>query len=177
MPLPEVKEALREVIKGGMKVAIFFPFPKDLKSSAKPEYAESLMHQHRDAWRSIVEYWKVLRSLAPEASATVKLYQPIAESANVLFPPMFHRSTLLCERADGVTRADIYTWTQGEKGDGLFTVADRSVEDADVQTDRWKLFFGDIFAQWSETGELLNRDSYWQAFIPQTDVEGPQELA
>lgn len=171
LPLPEMKEALREAIKSGMRVAIFFPFPKDLKSPAKPEYAESLMHQHRDAWRSIVEYWKVLRSFAPESSSTVKLYCPITESANVLFPPMFHRSTLLCERTEGVTKVELYTWTQGEKSDGFFTVAGRSLEDADMQTDRWKLFFGDIFERWSETGDLPDGDAYWQSFGPQTDSE------
>ncbi len=171
MPHPEMKEALREGIKAGMRVAIFFPFSRDLKSPAKPEYAEPLMHQHRDAWRSIVEYWKVLRSFAPESDSTVKLYRPITESANVLFPPMFHRSTLLCERTEGVTKVELYTWTQGEKSDGFFTVGGRSLEDADMQTDRWKLFFGDIFERWSETGELPEGDAYWQPFSLTTDTE------
>lgn len=171
LPLPEMKEALRKAIKAGVQLAIFFPFPRDLRSSAKSKYAEPLMHQHRDAWRSIVEYWKVLRSFAPESSSTVKLYRPTTESANILFPPMFHRSTLLCERTEGVTKVELYTWTQGEKSDGFFTVAGRSLEDADMQIDRWKLFFGDILERWSETSELPEADAYWQSFDPQTDSE------
>ena len=177
LPFPQDKEALREAISGSMSVAIFFPFPKDSNSPAKSEYAEALVHQHRDAWRSIVEYWKVLRSFSAESGSAVRLYRPITESANVLFPPIFHRSTLLCERNEGVTKVELYTWTQEEKRDGFYTVAGRSLEDADMQIDRWKLFFGDIFARWSQTGELPEGDSYWRAFSPQTDAEGPQELA
>lgn len=90
--------------------------------------------------------------------------------------PIFHRSTLLCERNDGVTKVELYTWTQEEKRDGFYTVAGRSLEDADMQIDRWKLFFGDIFERWSQTGDLPEGDSYWQAFGLQTDAEGPQEL-
>lgn len=121
----------------------------------------------------MVRFWKTLRSFADDSHHTnVKLYRMRSRGgANVLFPPMFHRSTLLCERGSGRTKLDLYTWTQGPERDGFFTIRDRSLEDTERQAELWELFFGDIFNHWSDTGELLEGDSYWQEYTGQGETE------
>ena len=108
-------------------------------------------------------------------SASVRLYRPIPETTALLFPPMFHRATLLCERNDGVSKVELYTWTQEEKKDGFYTVSGRVLEDAEIQAESWELFFGDVFEHWSQTGELPEGDSYWRAYSDQSDVENDLE--
>jgi hypothetical protein len=172
---PEDETALREALGSHVRLAIFFPFPLDSASPAKAEYAEALNHHHRDAWRSVVKFWKLLRSFVRDANpTTVKLYHPRVKAANILFPPIFHRPTLLCERAEGRTKVDLYSWTQGKENDGFYKISDRSVEDADLQAEAWELFFGGVYAHWNDTGELPDGDTYWQAYTGQSETEVDQ---
>ena len=171
--LEEDEEALREAINHRVSIAIFFPFTAHSGSSAKPEYAEGLTAHHREAWRSIVKFWKVLRSLGEESVQRVKLFRPRLETgANVLFPPIFHRPTLVCERAMGRTTIDLYTWTQEPNLDGFYRITGRSLESTEVQAEAWELFYGDVFAHWAESGELADGDSYWQAYSSPSNTEG-----
>jgi hypothetical protein len=172
---PEDEDALREAINSKVSVAIFFSFPLGSTASAKAEYADALTHQHRDVWRSVVKFWKMLRSFSQESTGTaVKLYRPIVGSANVLFPPIFHRPTLLCERLAGRTKVDLYNWAQGSEHDGFYTMTGRSVEDTQFQSESWELYFGGIYERWNETGQLADGDSYWQAYTGQTETETDQ---
>jgi hypothetical protein len=168
---PEDEEALVDALNHKVSLAIFFPFPLD--STFAGQYAAALTQQHREVWRTVVKFWKLVRSLTkePRRSQRIKLYQPRAVSANMLFPPMFHRSTLLCERVAGRTNVDLYSWTQGSEHDGFYRIAGRSIEDTDVQAAAWELYFGGIYERWNETGDLLDGDSYWQAYTGQTETE------
>ena len=168
---PEDEEALMDALNHKVSLAIFFPFPLD--STFTGEYAAALTHQHREVWRTVVKFWKMLRALTKEPRRTqrIKLYQPRAASANMLFPPMFHRPTLLCERVAGRTNVDLYSWTQGNENDGFYRIGGRSIEDTDVQAEAWELYFGGIYEQWNETGDLPDGDSYWQAYTGQTEPE------
>jgi hypothetical protein len=154
-----------------VSLAIFFPFPLD--STFTGQHAAALTFQHREVWRTVVKFWKMLRSLTKEPQRTqgIKLYRPRATSANMLFPPMFHRPTLLCERIGGRTNVDLYSWSQGNENDGFFRIGGRSIEDTDVQAEAWELYFGGIFEQWNETGDLPDSDPYWQAYTGQAESE------
>lgn len=168
----EDEEALREAILKGLCIAIFFPFTCDPISPAQGKYAEALMHRNREVWRSVLKYWRMLRSFGEDGSrSTIKLYRPIVRGANVMFPPIFHRSTLLCERIDGRTKVKHFTWAQTSESDAFFTTGTRTLEDNDYQMESWELFFGDIFDHWNETGELLEGDSYWKAYDAQSETE------
>ncbi|MHB1865539.1 MAG: hypothetical protein ACYCPS_05295 [Candidatus Saccharimonadales bacterium] len=174
--LEEDEDALREAVNAKVSVAIFFPFPLESIAAVKQEYSAGLTNNHQVAWRTVVKFWKALRSFCenPE-SAKVKLYRPKLEGgANVLFPPIFHRSTLLCERTNGRTKAELYSWTQGEESDGFYRISGRSLENSEDQAAAWELFFGDVFDQWSETGKLAEGDLYWQAYNGQSETEGDQ---
>lgn len=173
-PFEEDADALREAVNAKVSVAIFFPFPLESIAAAKQEYAAGLTNNHRVAWRTAVKFWKALRSLCENSElAQVKLYRPKLEGgANVLFPPIFHRSTLLCERENGRTKVELYTWTQGKESDGFYKISGRSLEDTESQAEAWELFFGDVFDQWSETGMLPEGDLYWQAYNGQSETEG-----
>lgn len=163
----EDEEALREAIKGKVTMAIFFPFPLASALSAQNEYSDALTSQYRHVWRTVVKFWKMLRSLDDSAQSAVKLYRPrtVDGGANVLFPPMFHRATLLCERDRGRTKSALYTWTQGTESDGFYRVEGRSLEDSQQQAEAWELFFGNVYDRWNETGELPDDgDSYWQTY-------------
>lgn len=168
---PEDEEALMDALNHKVSLAIFFPFPLD--SATTGEYAAALTHQHREVWRTVVKFWKMLRSITKEPLRTqrIRLYQPGVASANMLFPPMFHRPTLLCERVAGRTTVDLYSWTQGTENDGFYRIGGRSIEDTDVQAEAWELYFGGVYEQWNETGELPDGDSYWQAYTGQTEPE------
>jgi hypothetical protein len=174
--LDEDEEALREAVRANVSVAIFFPFPLDSVAGAKAKYAQPLTNHHREAWRTVVKFWKILRSFVQDsAQGQVKLYHPrLAGGANVLFPPIFHRPTLLCERVNGRTKVDFYTWTQGSENDGFYKIGGRSLEDSEAQAEAWELFFGDVYDQWNETGELPDGDSYWLAYTGQSETEGDQ---
>ena len=174
--LEEDEDALREAVNAKVSVAIFFPFPLESIAAAKQEYSAGLSNNHRVAWRTVVNFWKALRSLCENSElAQVKLYRPrLVGGGNVLFPPIFHRSTLLCERTNGRTKVELYTWTQGKESDGFYRINDRSLEDSESQAGAWELFFGDVFDQWSETGKLIESDLYWQAYNGQSETEGDQ---
>ena len=170
IPLQDDRDALQEAVRAGVSVAIFFPFPRRSSSPANPEYAEGLTNQHHEAWRTILEYWNWLRRFSEEQGPpSVRLYRPVVESSNVLFTPQFHRIALFCERNEGVTKIDLYTWTQEEKRDGFYTISGRSLEPTDIQIDRWKLFFGDVLERWNERGDLPEGDSYWKAYSGQSE--------
>ena len=169
---PEDEEALREAFEKSLGMAIFFPYPLESATQARDVYSATLTQQHRDVWRTVVKFWKMMRSIAPDPNApTVKLYRPRITESSVLFPPAFHRSTLFCKRDRGRIKVDLYTWTQGPESDGLFKVADRSLEDSAKQREFWELFFGDVYEKWCETGELVDGDSYWQAYTGASDAE------
>jgi hypothetical protein len=163
---PEDEEALTEALNDKVSMAIFFPFVLTSSAPARTEFVAELTAQHMAVWRTVVKFWRMLRNLAGESNrCKVMLYRPrIVGGANVLFPPMFHRSTLFCERERGRTKIDLFTWTQGEESDGLFGVGERSVERRDDHIEAWELFFGDIFEHWCEIGELKESDSYWEAY-------------
>jgi len=168
----EDEDALREAILKGTCFAIFFPYTYDSIPPAQGEYAEALMHQHREVWRSVLKYWRMLRSFDQDGSrATIKLYRPIVGGANVMFPPIFHRSTLLCERIDGRTKVNHMTWAQTSESDVFAKTGTRTLEDNDYQMESWELFFGGIFDHWVETGELLDGDCYWKAYDGQSETE------
>ena len=82
---------------------------------------------------------------------------------------MFHRPTLLCERINGRTNVEFYNWAQGPENDGFFKISGRSLEDSDLQAESWELFFGDVFENWNDKGELSAGDSYWVAHGIQSD--------
>jgi hypothetical protein len=166
----EDEEALREAVEKGVAIAIFFPFTKGWNSIANSEYADALSHQHREAWRSTVKFWRMIRSFSSSPDhSLVRLYRPQVEASNVLFPPMFHRPTLLCERINGRTKVEFYNWAQGPENDGFFKISGRSLEESDVQAESWELFFGEVFEHWTETGELASGDSYWTAYGVQSE--------
>jgi hypothetical protein len=97
----------------------------------------------------------MFRSLDHESIGTANLYrQTISGGANVLFPPMFHRPPLLCERVSGITKRDLYTWTQEQEKVGSYGIGGRSLEDAAFQTDTWEQYFGDICDRWTQAGTL-----------------------
>ena len=98
----------------------------------------------------------------------------IYASERAAFPPIFHRSILLCERTNGRTKVELYTWTQGKESDGFYRISDRRLEDNESHAAAWELFFGDVFDQWSETGKLPEGDLYWQAYNGQSETEGDQ---
>jgi hypothetical protein len=170
--LEEDRDAFREALRHDVSVAIFFPFL--LVSTAERLYSEVLTNHHRIVWRSVVAFWKDLRSLDDGSDSTkVKLYRPLVTGgASVLCPPMFHRSTLLCERANGRTKVDLYTWTQGSENDGFYGVGGRSLEDSEFQAQAWELFFGGVFDHWNEKGELPEGDAYWQAYTGPSEADG-----
>ena len=102
----EDEDALREAVSKNVSVAIFFPFPLHSAATVKHQSVEALTFHHREAWRSVVKFWRILRSFTEDADLSkVKLFRPsVTGGANVVFPPMFHRSTLLCERINGRTK-------------------------------------------------------------------------
>jgi hypothetical protein len=117
----------------------------------------------------------VLRTFGEESDHRVKLYRPrLTVGANLLFPPIFHRPTLLCEQANGRNKVNLYSWTQGSEYDGFFEIGGRSLEDSELQAEAWELYFGDVFEQWSETGELPEGDAYWWAHGGQGEDEADQ---
>lgn len=169
--LEEDEDALRQAIQGTVSVAIFFPFPLESLTAAGAEYAQALTNNHREVWRSIVKFWKIIRSFSPDSAGTkVRLYRPRdTGGANVLLPPMFYRPTLLCDRRNGITKVDLYTWTQGDEHDGFYRIGGRSLEDSEFQAEAWELFFGGIFSHWSKRGDLPECDEYWQSYIDQSE--------
>jgi hypothetical protein len=172
--LEEDEHALREAITSNVSMALFFPFPLDAGISTH-EYAEDFTSNYREVWRTVVKFWKILRSFGKEGNpAKVRLYRPKTTGPNMVFPPMFHRPTLLCERVNGTTKIDLLTWTQGSDNDGFYKIGGRSIETGETQMEAWELYFGGVLEHWSETGELPEGDSYWQAHSTQSDTEGEQ---
>ena len=170
--LEEDEGALREALNRNVSLAMFFPFMLEYATAARAEYAEGLSGNHRNTWRSLVRFLKILRTFGEEASRRVKLYRPgLTSGANVLAAPIFHRPTLLCERANGRTKVQLYSWTQGSEYDGFYGIGGRTLEDSDVQAEAWQLFFGGVFERWIETGELPDGDAYWRAYAPDSDDE------
>jgi hypothetical protein len=172
--LDEDEHALREAITRNVSVAIFFPFPLDAGTS-KHQYAEDFTSNYREVWRTVVKFWKILRSFGSEETpAKVKLYRPRTSGPSMAFPPMFYRPTLLCERANGTTKVDLLSWTQGSDNDGFYKIGGRSIETTETQLEAWELYFGGVLEHWSETGELPDGDSYWQAYTTPTETEAEQ---
>jgi hypothetical protein len=99
---------------------------------------------------------------------------PTTIDANLLFPPIFHRPTFLCEQANGRNKVNLYSWTQGSEYDGFFGIGGRSLEDSELQAEAWELYFGAVFEQWSETDELSEGDAYWRAYGGQGEDEADQ---
>ena len=173
----EDEEALREAFGKSVVLAIFFPFPLTPAPTVKHPYSDALSSHHRDAWRSVVKFWKLLRSLSPDPnSSAVKLFHPwgVTGGANVVFPPMFYRPALLCERVNGRTKVDLYSWTQGDKYDAFYGISGRSVEPGELQAEAWELFFGDVYQRWDETGELPDGDSYWRMYGGPSETDADQ---
>ena len=169
--LEEDEHALRDAVTRNLSVALFFPFP--LESAPDHQYAQDFVSNYREVWRTVVRFWKILRSFGSEHTpAKVKLYRPKPSGSTMVFPPMFHRPTLLCERVNGVTKVDLYSWTQGSESDGFYRIGGRSIEPTETQQHSWELYFGGVFDHWSETSELCDGDSYWQAYAGQTDTDG-----
>jgi hypothetical protein len=170
--MEEDESALREALNSNVSMAMFFPFTLEYATAAPPEYADGLSGNHRNTWRSLVRFLKILRTFGEPASRRVKLYRPgLTAAANVLFPPIFHRPTLLCERVNGRPRVQLYSWTQGSEYDGFYGIGGRSLEDGEVQAEAWQLFFGEVFERWTETGELPDGDEYWRVYAPDSDDE------
>jgi hypothetical protein len=170
--LEEDEDALREALNKNVSLAMFFPFTLEYATAARADYAEGLSGNHRSTWRSLVRFLKILRTFGEAASHRVKLYRPaLTSGANVLFAPIFHRPTLLCERANGRTKVQLYSWTQGSEYDGFYGIGGRTLEDSEVQAEAWQLYFGRVFDQWGETGELIDTDTYWRAYSGDTDDE------
>jgi hypothetical protein len=172
----EDQKALREAITRNVWIAMFFPFPLIAASPAKHAYADDFVSNYREVWRTVVKFWKLLRSFATDAeSAKVKLYRPKnTQEQNVIFPPMFHRPTLVCERVHGTTAVDLFAWTQGSEHDGFYPIKGRSIEDTPTQAQAWELYFGGVYERWNETGELPDGDGYWQLYSGQTETDGDQ---
>lgn len=170
--LDEDEAALREAFNGNVSLAMFFPFTLESATTAKPQYAEGLSSNHRQVWHSLVRLQRILRSFGEAVTHRVKLYRPrLAVGANVLFPPIFHRPTLLCERANGRTKMSLYSWTQSSEYDGFYGIGGRSLEDSELQAEAWELYFGDVFNQWNATGELTDGDAYWCAYTERSEDE------
>lgn len=171
--LEEDEDALRAAIQGTLSVAIFFPASLHSVTTASPQYADAFANNHREVWRTVVRYWRLLRSFCQNPRSTkVMLYRPRhTVTANILLPPMFYRPALLCERVNGITKVDLYTWTQGSEHDGFYRIGGRSLEESDFQAEAWELFFGEIFNNWSKTGTLPEADAYWESYTDQSDAE------
>jgi hypothetical protein len=174
--LEEDEEALREAVNAHVSVAIFFPFTLESAVTTKPEYSAFFRNNHWEVWRTVVKFWTDLRWLCEDSKKSqVKLYWPkLVGGGNVLFPPIFHRPTLLCEKTNGRIKIDLFSWTQESESDGLYRIAGRSLETTDYQATAWELFFGGIFEHWTETGVLAEGDPYWQAYNGPSNADGDQ---
>jgi hypothetical protein len=160
----EEEDAFRHALNRGVCVAMFFPFTSKSGSTARRSYSEPLTNHHKETWRTVVRFWKMLRSLIGDSKlGNVRLYRPSVDAGNVLFPPIFHRPALLCERVSGrATKVALYTWIQAEANDGFYPIGGRSLETPDTQAEAWELFFGDVYRKWDEGGTLSDGDHYWR---------------
>lgn len=159
---------METVMKRGLTLCAFVPYPNTMHLPDFVDHAEMLAGYYRRIRKSVTDANSLFKNRLAEKGVDpnqIALYLPrqeLMKGSGVLIPPIFRQFSLTIDESDSGITKTLLEWTPSTDKDLATPLLGTGVHSLDEQIEAWEAFFGDVITQWLETSELVASDGYWE---------------